>query len=270
MSDAAPPPGASVTTARVLALVALALAVATPLGIDRTLALVGLQTPTAGRLAATRSAIDADERRLAALETQFDAAAAELARSRVEAGRIKASTDALASWSSLYALTDLVAALRRSEPFSLQLAVARAVTALPDDIRKLLDQLAPYAAIGVPDATRINREFAVLAGRLGWSGPHSAPVALVGRLLTWSRRQLPGSPSPVDETGHRLAEASAQLAAGDIAGAVDTVEELDSPARDSFADWLEDASARAAADRLASVVDLILGNGRPAAPAARP
>jgi hypothetical protein len=147
--------------------------------------------------------------------------------------------------------------------------VARAVTTLPDNIRKLLDQLVPYASVGVPDAARINHDFADRAARLGWTGPHSAPVAMLNRVLTWSREQLPGDTPPADTTGPRLAEASTQLAAGDIAGAVATVEQLDSPARDGFADWLEDASARAAADRLSSVVGLILSGGHPeAAPTA--
>ncbi len=270
MSDAAPPPGASLKTARRLAWVALVLAVAGPFWIDRTLALVGLHSSAARRLAATTSGVADDERRLAALEPQIDAAAAELARSRVEAIRIKASTDALASWSSLYALTDLTAALHRSEPFSLQLSVARAVAALPDDIRKLLDQLAPYASIGVPDAARIGRDFDAIARRLGWNGTHSAPVAMVNRVITWSREQLAGGTDPAEETNRRLAEASADLAAGNIAGAAETVGRLEGPARDNFADWLEDASARAAADRLSGVVDLILSNGRQSPSGASP
>lgn len=270
MNDAAAPPGASLSTARILALAALVLAVTAPFWVDRVLAVVGLQTPAASRYATTHRGIQADQRRIATLDSQLDALTRDVTRDRAEAARIRASTDALASWSSLYALTDLVAALHRPEPFSLQLSVARAVAALPDDIRKLLDQLAPYAAIGVPDAARIDREFTQIAGRLGWSGPHSAPVAMFNRLLTWSRQQLPGGSGKADETLPRLAEANAQLTAGDIAGAVDTVQQLGGPARDRFADWLEDASARAAADRLSGIVNLILSTGSPTGTGKRP
>ncbi len=269
MSDAASPPEASLIRGRAMALAAIVVAVSAPFWFDRTLGIIGLHTPPTARLAATRFAIGEEERRLAALEAKIDAIAAKLADSRSEATQLKASTDALASWSSLYALTDLTAALRQSEPFGLQLSVARAVTTLPANIRKLLDQLVPYASVGVPDAARITHDFNDHAARLGWTGPRSAPVAMLNRVLTWSRDQLPGETSPADTTGPRLAEASTQLAAGDIAGAVETVEQLDSPARDGFADWLEDASARAAADRLTSMVGLVLSGGHPAtAPAA--
>ena len=154
--------------------------------------------------------------------------------------------------------------------FSLQLSVARAVAALPDDIRKLLDQLAPYASIGVPEAARIDRDFAAIAARLGWNGPHSAPVAMVNRVIAWSRRQVADGTDQSEETSRRLAEASTELAAGNIAGAAETVGSLEGQARDNFADWLEDASARASADRLSGVVEPILSNGRQPAPQSAP
>ena len=250
----------------VLAVLAIAIAVGAPFWFDRTLALVGLRTPAEARLTATRSGVAAEDSQIAALDRQIDAARAQVARSRADAAQIK-----LSNWSSVYALTDLTAALRRAEPFSVQFAVARAVTGLPDDIGKLLDQLGPYAAIGVPPAARISSDFAARAAQLGWSGKDSAPVAVVKQLLTWSEQQLSGSVAPADDIRHRFAEASAQLAAGDVAATVDTVGRLEGPARETFSDWLQDATARAAADRLSRRVDLMLGSGgRPAAPAARP
>ena len=270
MSDAASPPPANLGLTRTLSLLALLVAVSAPFWVDPVLRLAGVRTPAAASLAATRSGVDAEERRLAALEQQIDAAVADLARGRVEAAQLKASTDTLANWSRLYALTDLSAALRRSEPFGLQLTVARAVAALPDGLLKLLDQISPYAAIGVPDAARIGRDFAARGARLGWTGPEVAPVAAVNRLLTWSGQQLSGDSTPTDETNRRLTEASGRLAVGDIAAATETVGQLASPAREAFTDWLEDAGARVAADRLSREVDLIISSGRLAAPGPRP
>jgi hypothetical protein len=246
---------------RLLAGLAILIALAAPFWFDAALGLLGLQTPAESRFAATRARAAAEAPQIAALERQIEAARAQLARSRADAAQIK-----LSSWSSIYALTDLIATLRQAEPFGEQFAVASAVTGLPDDIGRLLDQLGPYAAIGVPGAARINRDFASRAARLGWSGPSSAPVAVVRNLLAWSEQQLSGGAAPVDDTSHRLAQASAQLAANDIAAAVDTVGGLEGPARENFSDWLQDATARAAADRLARRVNLMLAAGRPAAP----
>lgn len=265
MSTATSPPAPSLLPARMLAILAIVIAVGAPFWFDRGLGLVGLHTPAASRLAATRNGAAAEAPQVAALDRQIDTALAQLARSRADATQIR-----LANWSSIYALTDLTAVLRRSEPFSVQFAVARAVTGLPDDISQLLDQLGPYAAIGVPPAARISRDFATRAARLGWSGPDSAPVAVVKQLLTWSEQQLAGSALPKDDTRHRLAEASAELAAGDVAAAVATIGGLEGPARDTFSDWLQDAGARAAADRLSQRVSLMPGNLHPTSPAVRP
>ena len=260
MSSATSPPAPSLLPARILAVLAIALAVSAPFWFDRGLGLIGLRSPADARLAAIRAGVAAQAGPVAALEAQIASAQAQLARSRADAAQIK-----LANWSSIYALTDLTASLRRAEPFSVQFAVASAVTGLPDDIRKLLDQLGPYAAIGVPATARLSRDFAGRAARLGWSGPDSAPVAVVKHLLTWSEQQLSGSTAPADDTRHRLAQASAELAAGNVAAAVETVNRLDGPARDGFSDWLQDAGARAAADRLTRRVDLMLSASRPAA-----
>lgn len=272
MSVTTSPPAPSLLPARMLAVLAIAVALAAPFWSGRVLGLLGLRTPAVARLDAIRGGVAAEAPQLAALQQQIDGGIAQLARSRADAAQIR-----LTSWSSIYALTDLTAALRRSAPFGVQFAVARAATGLPDDIGKLLDQLGPYAAIGVPGVGRISRDFATRAARLGWSGPDSAPVAVIKNLLTWSEQQLSGSAAPVDDTRHRLAEASAQLAAGDVAAAVETVNGFEGPARDIFSDWLQDATARAAADRLTLRVNAMLGGGRPAAsppasllPGARP
>lgn len=260
------PPEPSLLPARLLAVLAIVVALAAPFWYGSALALIGLRTPTIARLATTAGGVAAEAPQVAALERQIDAALAQLARSRADATQRKLNT-----WSSVYALTDLSAALRRAEPFTVQFAIARAVTGLPEDISKMLDQLAPYAAIGVPPAARITHDFTTRAARLGWSGPDSAPVAVVKNLLAWSEQQLSGSAPPVDDTRHRLAQASAELAAGDVAAAVDTVARLEGPAREAFSDWLQDATARAAADRLTRRVGVMLGTGRPAvAPPAAP
>jgi hypothetical protein len=265
MSDALtlPPPG--LAQARLLAVLAMLVAVSAPFWAGHGLGLVGLQTPVAARLAALRDGADAEDRRLAALHQRIDAALAEVGRSRAEAAQIK-----LVSWSSVIALSDLAAMLHKTEPFDKQFAIARAVALLPDDISKLLDRIAPYAATGVPDSDRISRDFAARAARLGYSGKDYAPVAMVKQLLTWSSQQLSGDAAPSDETHRRLAQASDQLAAGDTAGAVATVGQFAGPAREVFSGWVEDATARAAADRLARQVALLLGGGPPAGAGARP
>jgi hypothetical protein len=254
------------TQARLLAVAALVVAVSAPFWLDRALGLAGLHTPGAVRLAATRSGLEAEERQLAALGQVLDAMATELAGSRAEAAQVRARTEALAGWSGLYALSDLAASLRRSAPFGLQLAVARAVAVLPEARRGLLDQLAPYAAIGVPSGERIGRDFAARTAGLGWDGVEYAPVVVVNRLIAWSGRQLPGGPSP---SSRGLAEANARLAAGDIAGAAEAVRQLPAPVRDGFADWLQDAGARAAADRLSREVDRMLADAKPIIPEVR-
>lgn len=273
MSPAAPRPNLAapklaapnLRIAGVLAGLAVAIALGAPFWLDRALGLVGLQSPSVSRFAATASGAAAEDAQIAALQRQIDDARARVVRVRAEATQLK-----LANWSSIYALTNLIAALRRTEPFSEQFAVARAVTGLPDDFGKLLEQLGPYAAIGVPGTARISHDFATHAARLGWSGEASAPVAVVKQLLAWSEQQLSGSAAPVDDTSHRLAEASAELAADDVAAAVDTINGLESPARDAFSDWLQDAAARAAADRLTRRVTLMLGAGHPTPAPARP
>ena len=118
------------------------------------------------------------------------------------------------------------------------------------------------AAIGVPDAARINRDFISRANRLGWSPPDAAAGAVVNRLLAWSSEQIAGDSSSNEAINRRLTEASGRLAVGDIAGAADLVAQLSPPAHDTFADWLEDAGARVAADRLSHEVDLIVSRER--------
>jgi len=257
MSDHARPPGTPPAATRALALAALVVAVSAPFWLDRVLALGGVQTPAGAGTAALRSALNAEERRVSALEARMDAAGADLARLRADVGQMAARQEALAGWSGLYALADLTGALRRSEPFALQLGVARAVSRLPADVGPLLEALAPYAAIGVPDAARVARDFGATATRLGWAGQASAPVAVVNRLISWSGRQAAGS----GETVRLVSAAGEQVVAGDLAGAIETIGKLDGPARDGFADWLDDAGARVAAERLVRRVDLLVAGG---------
>ena len=257
MSDVTPPARATLPPARKLAMTALVIAVSAPFWLQPLMNAAGLGSPEMSRLAATHSALQADDRRLADVEQRLEQAATELARNRAEALQLRARTDTLAGWSSLYALNDLATALRQNGPFILQLATARAIGSLPNDTRQLLDQLVPYAAVGVPDIGRITRDFASRAGRVS-GGQDSLPVAMVNRLFAWSG--LSGDPQST-EGSRRVAEANTRLAAGDLAAAVDSISQVDGHARELFADWLDDARARLAADRLATQVDTLLARG---------
>ena len=72
----------------------------------------------------------------------------------------------------------------------------------------------------------------------------------MSHLIPWSRNG--GAPQPqADNTSQLLTQAGTQIGAGDLAGAVATVKQIDAAQQEVLADWIEDANARVAADALA-------------------
>lgn len=232
-------------TTRILAIVAIVIALTAPYWQGPVLGVIGLRPPAMRALAANSAALDRLDRTSAELERGLGATTAELEQLRTglntAGGR---AAEALARANAL-AMVELATALRRDGPFDLELASVRAATPDPA-LKPLLDAIEPYAATGVPARARLRQDLARIATRITWSERGLVPVTWVSRL--WQRGAA--APAQPDQAPKLLGQATAAFDGGDVAGAVDLVAQVGEPHQEALADWLEDARARVAADTL--------------------
>jgi hypothetical protein len=164
-------------------------------------------------------------------------------------------------------LAVIAAALRdtvtRGAPFSAELNEAKSLGA--DE--KLLTQLAPFAASGVPTQASLARELSAVQPTMTKASGVKAPAAgFLGRLQANAEKLVrirPLDVPPGDDTAAVLARLEIDIAHADINGALADLGKLDAQTRAPAQEWIERAHARqaalAAADQLVAATARALG-----------
>lgn len=147
------------------------------------------------------------------------------------------------------ALAQLSRAAQGSSPFTAELAAAEIV--LAGDPR--LDQIAPFAATGVPTLAMLRADFPPLARQVARAAMTPQSVGAWDRVWAWlgkaiSFRRTGEADGP--GAGAILARAEARLAEGNLAAAAAEMNGLEEAPRALAADWIAAAEARVAIDRL--------------------
>jgi hypothetical protein len=236
------------SSARTLAIIAIVIALTAPFWEGALLGSINIHMPMATELADNVRALDRLDRRTSELEQQLGATTAQLARLQTQLNETAGRANAAADRTATLAMVELATALRRPGGFELELAALRGTIGDPGELKPLLDQIEPYAVTGVPLSSQLRQEFARISARTQWSERGFMPVAWVMRLLPPWQRSATAAPAAPDPTPGLLTQAASQLGSGDMAGAVATVQTIGGTTQETFADWLEDAKARVAAD----------------------
>ena len=224
--------------------------------------LAGLDIPTPSERAAAQNAADLArqdvtlatlEQRLASTMTQLDATRADLALASQRAA--EASTQARAE-----VLLRLADTLRGPAPFGAELAVLRAA----GTTQPVLTQLAPYGATGAPTIDQLARDLRNLHDGMERAIRQANPGSWMD-LINWTGVNGRQPPVPIDPDLRAARQALSRLAVGDIAGAIEQVNQIDGPFQPGFADWAAEAHARLAADSALREIDALIAH-----PAATP
>jgi hypothetical protein len=255
-----------------IALGAIIIAVAAPLGEDALLEKLDIRTPAVRRVAELSQRASQLEQQSAYLEKQLAVSTAMLSKPATDTVEADARVHAAQTWIHTLGLVQLGAALRRPGPFDLELAMVRASGGMPPEVTQLLNKVEPYAATGVPGIPQLQRDFLALRARIQWNETGSAPIAWVNRMIPWThgsdirKSAEPTEPGPPERL---FAEAAVALGRDNLAGAVAIVQNAGALSREVLNDWMEDAEARVALDELARRVnDIVLR--RPVGSAVKP
>jgi len=236
-----------------LAVVALLVALTAPMWEDSALGTLGIRTPIGRAAERSTMAVQQLERRTEDINQRLIAAMARIATQQAALTAAMQRADAAAAMIRTMSLMRLSETLRRPMPFAAELAVVRANSTDLGDVKRLLDQIEPYADTGIPGTTQLREEFRPLSERVS----HGGAVSWVGSLTAWTHLRSP-QPAPADPSLQALQNAAVRLADVDLPGAVEQVRQVDGGDRAVFANWLDDAQARVAADELADrVSDLV-------------
>jgi hypothetical protein len=239
---------AAASKARTLAIVAIAIALTAPFWEGAILGSINIHMPMTRELAENSQALDRLDRRTAELEKQLGTATAQLGKLQTQLGETTARANAASDRTGTLAMVELVTALHRSGGFELELAALRATASDPGDMKRLLDQIEPYAVTGVPTSSQLRQEFYLISSRIQWTERGYMSVAWVNRLLPWQHNTNATQTAVAGTTIQLLNQAYTQISSGDLTGAVATVQTVGGPQQEALADWVEDAKARAAAD----------------------
>lgn len=261
MTDAVPTPASeSVSAAKrphrlpwIVAVVALGISATGPLWQDRVMKAVGIDTPLSRAQQEDALVLGRQERKLWDLEQRLAATTVRLTEVQAELARIAGRQVDAVAWARAMAMTRLGDALRQSAPFGADLAVARVAGVDLEDAMPLIEQVAPYAAMGVPSPADIDREFRRIAGEIPRPGSGMGATLWLGNLTGWARPAPAASPS--DTTAILVRNAGASVADGNYAAAVEQLRQIGGSHEQAFAGWIEDAQARVAADLIVRRVD---------------
>jgi hypothetical protein len=159
---------------------------------------------------------------------------------------------------TVLAAGDLREALRAAAPFTAELDALRAAASGQPEIEKILDELAPLAAAGVPTLTtltdrfdRVARDVSSAARRIEGDGWMATVVNRLASLVSIRRTDDGDGGDSVDGV---LVRAESALADGDLIGAVNALESLTDAPAEAAAGWLADARARVLAERAMAVL----------------
>ncbi|MDE1903482.1 MAG: hypothetical protein KGI46_06475 [Alphaproteobacteria bacterium] len=195
---------------------------------------------------------------------RLDAATQQL-RSAVDgnAARIAALQDRLAHAGDnpermlFLALSQLSAAVATSRPFPDELKAAE--TLAPHDLGVKLLALEPQAATGIPSTAALAARFNAATAPAMLLATPAAPANESWTKRFWAKlaslvvvRRVGDSTTPPDPTLAAVDAARAELAQGDLAGAVGTIEAAPAPARGAAESWLAAAHQRLDAEAVVS------------------
>ena len=260
MPDVAPrSSAASGSTAWSFAVAALAISLTAPVWQGPLYRAFGLSLPLDQTVLEDSQTLARQERKQQEVEQKLAVATAQLAKAQAEAAQaIKRQNDALA-WVRVMALTRLADALRNDRPFAADLAIARGAGIDIDEVKPLLDRLAPYASIGVPSLADLDRDFRRNADQVLRSGFGPIPVDWVGNVMTWTRATVTRTAAPpVDPTPGYVRAAGPLVADGELTDAIAQLRQISGPYEAVFASWIEDAEARLTAERIARKLNDVL------------
>jgi hypothetical protein len=203
-------------------------------------ALAALTQKVADAPAVARSELETFDQRVAKLERNDQALAAELAkRSAAAESGDRAARLALAA-------ATLNSAVERGEPFAAELAAAKALGADP----KALAPLEPFAASGVPSADALGRELAALAPSLRPAAPPAPREGFLQRLQVNAEKLVRVNPAAEvagDDAAAVVSRVEARAAQGDLSAALAELGKLPPAARAAAEPWIKKAQARTAA-----------------------
>jgi len=200
----------------------------------------------AGRLDKLAQRLDKAESELAALTELRERMAA---RANVED---VARSAAASQVGRIMAVTELRDSLRFNQPFAAELQAARSVLPEGSEVRDKLAALEPRAGDGIPTRARLTERFRDAARDAVGAAAAENREGLFGGVLERLNNVI--GIRPVEPTGSggaadRLAKAERQLEAGDLAGALTSVERLSGEPAEAMAGWRADARARVRADQ---------------------
>ena len=235
----------------VLAIIALAVSLTASFWEDSLLSTIGVRT-SEGRTAERNTlAVERQDQRMADIGQRLTGLSTQITKLQGELAASARQTEQAAVMTRTMALVRLSDTLRRPIPFAAELALVRASGADLGDVKPLLDQIEPYAATGIPGTAQLRHDFLALYEQVPHPG-RSLPASWMNDVTAWAHLRAAPQPAPAaDPSADLLQAASARLADGDVAGAVEQTLQLNDTYKPVFASWLEDARARVAADTIA-------------------
>jgi uroporphyrinogen-III synthase len=193
--------------------------------------------------------------------------------------RIEQRTEAARNEQALVlAASEIRAALASSAPFDTPVAVIRAAATGDKLLEVPLATLESHAKTGIASRTVLAQQLAALPDHLSDPTPVAADAGfwdrVTGRLgsLVRIRRvdDRPGNAATPEGPDRRIADAQADLAVGDLAGAVKAIEALTDKAALAAKPWLTAAEARLDCEQAAAALETELLRRLSAGPAAAP
>jgi uroporphyrinogen-III synthase len=152
-------------------------------------------------------------------------------------------------------------ALSGSGPFAAPVAVIKAVAPDDGELSGPLGILESHAKSGVPSRVRLAQDLAALPGKLALPGPLAPDAGIWDRVtdkvshLVTIRRIDDGSGTMPAGPDRLAAEAEQALAAGDLAGALQRVQQLDGNSAAAAKPWIDAAQARLDCEQAVQALD---------------
>jgi hypothetical protein len=240
--------------------IAVVVSLTAPFWEDATLSVLGVRTPVGRAAEQSTLAVLRQDRRTEDISQRLAVAMAQMTKQQAEFTTAMQRAERSAALIRTMALVRLSDTLRRPMPFAAELAVVQASGTDLGDLKALLDQIEPYADTGIPGTTQLRQDFATLYDPITRGG-----LSWMGSLATWTHLRAAAPTQTSDPSLEALKQASARLAEADIAGALKATRQISDDYRPAFANWMDDAQARVAADSLAERVgDMVTQALRPA------
>jgi hypothetical protein len=246
-----PTPPRFARRAYAVAVIALAVSLTAPFWEDAVVSVLGIRTPVGRAAEQSTLAVLRQDRRTEDIAQRLGTAMAQMTKQQAEFTAAMQRAERSATLIRTMALVRLSDTLRRPLPFAAELAVVQASGTDLGDLKPLLDQIEPYADTGIAGTTQLRQDFRTLYDQIARGGSSSWLNSLASWTHLRSSSQTPATPDPSLEL---LKTALARLADTDVAGALEATRQINDDYKPAFANWVDDAKARVAADTLAERV----------------